>query len=216
MNSEENFQIKKAAEKEAFSAGDLAKISLPGMPATERALHDLMKAEEWPFAEVRSAGRGGIKREYTPPAPLLSLIRKHLRGEEVTEQEVKAARARTSTADPARQAAPERSSNWRIKPGKPLASRRAESAQKADTPQDISPISALPVALALRLGRAMQSGEWAPPTLSLDKSEQIVRQALHSIAYVYTHEEQEVIVNSETALDAALRIAWEVLETPER
>ena len=90
---EADFQKEGLMEKEAFSAGDLAKVRLPGLPGTARALLDLMKSQGWPFVELRSAGRGGVKREYTPPPELLELIRRHMRGEVVTEEEVSRARA---------------------------------------------------------------------------------------------------------------------------
>lgn len=90
---EDSFQKEGHMEKEAFSAGDLAKVRLPGLPRTARALLDLMKSQGWPFVELRSAGRGGVKRLYTPPPELLDLIRRHMRGEVVTEEEVSRARA---------------------------------------------------------------------------------------------------------------------------
>lgn len=95
---EGDFQKERLMEKEAFSAGDLAKVRLPGLPKTARALLDLMKSQEWPFVELRSAGRGGVKREYSPPPELLELIRRHMRGEDVTEEEVSRARAIRSVA----------------------------------------------------------------------------------------------------------------------
>lgn len=97
---EADFQKEALMEKEAFSASDLAKVRLPGLPGTARALLDLMKSQGWPFVELRSAGRGGFKREYAPPPELLELIRRHLRGEAVTEEEVNRARAVRSVGLP--------------------------------------------------------------------------------------------------------------------
>lgn len=50
-------------------------------------------AEEWESLERPGRGRGGVKHEYFPPPELLELIRRHMRGEVVTEEEVARARA---------------------------------------------------------------------------------------------------------------------------
>lgn len=58
----------------ACSVRELASLCLPGYPTTERAWLDLVKREQWPFVEFKSKGRGGIRREYQPPAEMVALI----------------------------------------------------------------------------------------------------------------------------------------------
>jgi phage repressor protein C with HTH and peptisase S24 domain len=81
----------------SFSAEDMASIKLPGLPGTSRAWRDLLKASGWSFRSVRSRGRGGLKYEYEPPAVLLDLIRRHLKGEEVAREDVAAAMRRVAS-----------------------------------------------------------------------------------------------------------------------
>lgn len=57
-----------------FSCSELAAMKLPGMPTTERRMRDLVEREKWEFIEVKSRGRGGVKREYTPPTKITNLI----------------------------------------------------------------------------------------------------------------------------------------------
>lgn len=52
-------------------------MKLPGYPTTERAWLDLVKRDGWPFREVKSKGRGGIRREYQPPVDMQALILLH-------------------------------------------------------------------------------------------------------------------------------------------
>lgn len=93
MNKEVGFQKEELLKKSAFSADDFAAIKLPGLPGTSRAWRDLLKATEWPSRAVRSRGRGGLKHEYEPPPELLEVMRRCLKGEQVTEDEVAIARA---------------------------------------------------------------------------------------------------------------------------
>lgn len=69
---------------------------------------------------------------------------------------------------------------------------------------------ALPVALALALGRAMKPGGWAPEGLKLEECEAIVAQALGSIQSSFPPEQQRLLLQSNGGLDAAVRIAYEV------
>lgn len=50
-------------------------MKLPGYPVTRQGWDTLVKRESWPFTEVKSKGRGGVRREYKPPAHILELIR---------------------------------------------------------------------------------------------------------------------------------------------
>ncbi|MCC4116390.1 hypothetical protein LLG90_13600 [Aromatoleum toluclasticum] len=68
-------------------------MKIPGLPGTEQGWGKLVARDGWPFIEVHGkGGKAGLRREYTPPEPLLGLIQKHLRGEVVTEEEVLQAR----------------------------------------------------------------------------------------------------------------------------
>lgn len=73
-------EIAPAAPKNQAQAGEgmtvreLAMLGLDGFPATERAWLDLVKREGWAYAEVPGRGRGGMRREFTPPANVLALI----------------------------------------------------------------------------------------------------------------------------------------------
>ena len=86
-----------SSELERFSCSELASLRLPGAELSERGWRKVVEREGWPFVEVQAqGGKAGVKREYTPPAPLLALIQRHLRGEEVTEEEVRRSRAARS------------------------------------------------------------------------------------------------------------------------
>lgn len=60
--------------KTHYSCAELAAMKLPGMPSTERRMRDLVDRERWEFTETKSRGRGGMKREYTPPPKIAKLI----------------------------------------------------------------------------------------------------------------------------------------------
>ena len=84
----------KSSEHEWFSCSELSELKLPGATLTDRGWRKVVERESWPFREVHAkGGKSGIKREYTPPPELLELIRRHMRGEVVTEEEVSRARA---------------------------------------------------------------------------------------------------------------------------
>lgn len=60
--------------KPHYSCAELASMKLPGLPTTERRMRDLVEREKWEFTEHKSRGRGGIRREYTPPSKIARLI----------------------------------------------------------------------------------------------------------------------------------------------
>lgn len=91
MNKEEDFQKDKLLQKKSFSADELAAVGLPGLPKTPRRLRDVLKVSGWQEQTQRSRGRGGLRYEFEPPTALLTLIYRKLRGETVTEAEVRAA-----------------------------------------------------------------------------------------------------------------------------
>jgi putative transposase len=61
--------------KSHYSCSELAEMRLPGMSTTRQGWEERVKRENWPFVEVKSRGRGGLKREYQPPSNILNLIR---------------------------------------------------------------------------------------------------------------------------------------------
>lgn len=62
--------------KTTYSAKALADMGLAGLPTTKANVIALAKRESWAFVEV--AGAGGKRREYTPPAYVLNLIKAQL------------------------------------------------------------------------------------------------------------------------------------------
>lgn len=64
-----------------FSCQQLADLGLPGYPGTRQGWDNLVNTQSWPFIEVRSRGRTGIRREYQPPPEVMALIEKRQRGE---------------------------------------------------------------------------------------------------------------------------------------
>ena len=58
--------------KDRYSAAELAALALPGLPATVNGIRDMADREGWPFVEVPSRGRGGVRRDYTVPAAVLA------------------------------------------------------------------------------------------------------------------------------------------------
>lgn len=59
--------------KTHYSASELAAMKLPGLPGTVANIILLTTRQAWLFVEV--TGKGGIRREYTPPAEVMALIR---------------------------------------------------------------------------------------------------------------------------------------------
>lgn len=60
--------------KTHYSCAELAGFKLPGFPTTERRMRDFVERESWDISEIKSRGRGGIKRFYAPPSTLLKQI----------------------------------------------------------------------------------------------------------------------------------------------
>ncbi|MDX9717219.1 MAG: hypothetical protein RBT67_07585 [Thauera sp.] len=204
-------------DKATFTTKQLAELLIPGMPKTAEGWRGIALAEKWDCFEQPGRGRGGVKREYVPPPELLELIRRHMRGEVVTEEEVNRARAIRSVAfrkAPAGladyQQAPGRDQRTQAASAPDADERLAASAAQAFEPS-AKTLPEFPVALALALGRAIQSGGWAPPDLPLEKCDHIVRQALAAIGLTFTAQQQSALLRSEAGLDAALRVAFEVL-----
>jgi putative transposase len=61
--------------KAHYSCTELAALKLPGMPGNRQNWYELVKREGWQSIEVKAkGGKGGIRREYTPPAKIIHLI----------------------------------------------------------------------------------------------------------------------------------------------
>lgn len=58
----------------AYSCEELAALKIPGYPVTRQGWDALVKRDSWEFTEVKSKGRGGIRREYLPPDHLRQQI----------------------------------------------------------------------------------------------------------------------------------------------
>ncbi|MFZ3000654.1 MAG: transposase, partial [Undibacterium umbellatum] len=59
--------------KAQYTAAELAGMKLPGLPGTVANVILLAARDSWKFVEL--SGRGGIRREYTPPAEVMETIR---------------------------------------------------------------------------------------------------------------------------------------------
>lgn len=59
--------------KQCHSAKELADMRIDGLPTTKVGIADLAMREGWQYVDV--TGRGGKRREYTPPAHVMSLIK---------------------------------------------------------------------------------------------------------------------------------------------
>ena len=60
--------------KTHYSCAELAALKLPGLPTSCQGWEKTVKREGWEFSEHKSRGRGGIRREYTPPTKIARLI----------------------------------------------------------------------------------------------------------------------------------------------
>lgn len=59
--------------KNQYTAAELAGMSISGLPTTKAKIIALAERSGWTFNEV--SGRGGMRREYTPPAHVMAAIR---------------------------------------------------------------------------------------------------------------------------------------------
>ena len=54
-------------------------MKLSGLPASERGMRDRVEKDGWQSRQVEAkGGRGGVKTEYQPPAPIMALIKEKL------------------------------------------------------------------------------------------------------------------------------------------
>lgn len=63
------------ALKTHYSAAELAGMRLPGLPGTRENMLRYADRAGWHFNEIPSRGRGGLRREYLPPAEVMTAIR---------------------------------------------------------------------------------------------------------------------------------------------
>lgn len=59
--------------KTHYSAAELARMTLPGLPGTKGKVLAKAEREAWSFVEL--SGQGGLRREYAPPAAVMDAIR---------------------------------------------------------------------------------------------------------------------------------------------
>lgn len=65
-----------------YSVTDLAAFKLPGFPRSKKGWYSLVAQKVWGYRDVEgSGGKGGIRREYTPPPEVQALIEARQRGE---------------------------------------------------------------------------------------------------------------------------------------
>jgi len=67
--------------KQRFTTKELADMKLPGYPGTSQGWDKLVKLRGWEFMEEHGRGRGGLRREYTPPPDVMTLIEAYRRGD---------------------------------------------------------------------------------------------------------------------------------------
>ncbi len=61
--------------KTHYSCAELAAFNLPGLPGSEKRMRDRVVADGWASRQVAcKGGKGGIRREYQPPAAIARLI----------------------------------------------------------------------------------------------------------------------------------------------
>lgn len=58
--------------KTHYSAAELATMRLPSFAHTKQGVLNIVEREEWPLLEL--SGRGGLRREYAPPAEVMTAI----------------------------------------------------------------------------------------------------------------------------------------------
>ena len=87
--------------KTHYSCAELAAMKLPGMPGTERGWRKVVDRDSYAHIEVAAkGGKGGLRREYAPPAAVAKLID---RAEGIIAAGDKAARVQAAVAEVVRQ-----------------------------------------------------------------------------------------------------------------
>ena len=97
-SSEPTEVVRNLSSEVGYTCAELAEMNLPG-GLSERGRRKVVAREGWPSIEIQAkGGKRGVKRVYTPPPALLEVIRRHARGEVVTEVAVATARAASPRA----------------------------------------------------------------------------------------------------------------------
>lgn len=87
--------------KTHYTCAELAAMKLPGMPGTERGWRKVVDRDSYAYVEVAAkGGKGGLRREYAPPAAVAKLID---RAEGIAAAGDKAARVQAVVAEVVRQ-----------------------------------------------------------------------------------------------------------------
>lgn len=88
LTPKEVFGMKGHVEvKNHYSATELASMQLSGMPATRENVRQRAERESWSFVEVK--GRGGVRREYVPPADVMEAIRNRVAQTMLAQSDIK-------------------------------------------------------------------------------------------------------------------------------
>lgn len=180
----------------AFTTRQLADLRLPGAPSSAEGWRGIALSEGWLCLEHPGRGRGGIRRQYVPPQPLLRLILRHLRGEPVSEEDVRAARARVVT---------------RLNTGSAQAGGVADDSGRQHYQAHASGADqAVERELTLRLGLLTHETDWLPDDLDLAARSALALRAYAALDGACGDEAAlAAIAARPTALELALRLAWE-------
>lgn len=85
-----------------FSTRQLAALRLAGAPGSHQGWEKHAVTHGWEIRTHPGRGRGGMTREFIPPAPIAGLIARHQAGEKVGAEEVRLAMGKKSLAGSAR------------------------------------------------------------------------------------------------------------------
>lgn len=180
----------------AFTTRQLADLRLPGAPSSAEGWRGIALSEGWLCLEHPGRGRGGVRRQYVPPQPLLKLILRHLRGEPVSEEDVRAARARVVT---------------RLNTGHMQSSAVADDSGRPPYQTHASGADqALERELTLRLGLLTHEADWLPCDLDLAARSALALRAYAALDGACGNEAAlAAIATRPGVLELALQLAWE-------
>ncbi len=185
----------------AFTTKQLANLGLPGAPGTAEGWRGIVTSEEWDYNEHPGRGRGGIRREYIPPPPLLLVIQRHLRGETITIDDVRAARMKRA--------------GFAYKPGL-SGFRRPVIASDAVAPyagEEHAADNQQRQQLMLRLGLLTHDATWLPEELDLGQRATLATRAYAALHAMAANPEILMqLAGRDEVLELALRLAWAIAQ----